>query len=130
LLARERRLPQSERPAGTRLPSEEAELSVVFCDDAFIHALNRDYRGMDRPTDVLSFPQEPSPCGAELVGDVVISVETAQRQARAQHHSLRREAEWLLCHGLLHLLGYDDESEEDLERMQRRQEETLGAAGL
>jgi probable rRNA maturation factor len=113
-----------------RLPSKDAELSVVFCDDGFIRALNRDYRGLDCPTDVLSFPQEAPPEGAELLGDIVISLETTQRQAREQRHSLKREAEWLLCHGLLHLLGYDDETEEGLERMRRRQEEALAAAGV
>src|SRR5688572_12775303 len=116
LLTRERALAEEEGAAGGRLPGDEAELSVVFCDDAFIQALNREYRGYDRPTDVLSFPQEPTPAGTELLGDVVISVETAQRQAREQGHALGHEVAWLLCHGVLHLLGYDDETDEGLER--------------
>src|SRR5256885_1127474 len=95
LFARERALTPGERPEGTRLPAEETELSVVFCDDAFIRDLNRDYRGQDHPTDVLSFAQEPIPGGTELLGDVVISVETAHKQARAARHSLAREVEWL-----------------------------------
>jgi probable rRNA maturation factor len=112
------------------VPADDAEVSVVFCDDAFIRDLNRDFRGLDEPTDVLSFPQEPIPGGPDVLGDVVISVETAHRQARAQRHSLTREVEWLLCHGVLHLLGYEDETEEGLERMRRRQEETLASAQL
>src|SRR5438046_2810211 len=98
LLAHERALPGAERPEGVRLPEGEMELSLVFCDDAFIRELNREYREQDRPTDVLSFPQEAIPGGEELLGDVVISVETAQEQARAARHSLAREVEWLLCH--------------------------------
>lgn len=125
----------------------DVELSVLFCDDPVIHALNRNYRGIDRPTDVLSFAQEaedgsretadgskhglspsdyrlPSPV-SRLLGDVVISVETAERQAKAQKHSLRREVEWLLLHGTLHLLGYDDTDEAGLRQMIDRQEAVL-----
>jgi probable rRNA maturation factor len=112
------------------MPVEDAEVSLVFCDDAFIRTLNRDYRRQDCPTDVLSFPQEPSAAGMELLGDVVISVETALRQARAARHPLAREVEWLLCHGVLHLLGYEDETEAGLEQMRRRQQEILAAARL
>jgi probable rRNA maturation factor len=130
LFARERALAPEERPEGVRLPAEETELSIVFCDDLFIRGLNRDYRGQDQATDVLSFAQEPIPGGTELLGDVVISVETAQTQARAARHSLAREVEWLLCHGVLHLLGYDDETEEGLERMKRRQHAVMADAGV
>lgn len=101
----------------------------MFCDDPFIRDLNREYRGFDRPTDVLSFPQESLPGGPDLLGDVVISVETALRQAKAQRHPLAREVAWLLCHGVLHLLGYDDETEEGLEQMRRRQQGALLGAG-
>jgi probable rRNA maturation factor len=118
----------AERPSGARLPGDDAELSVLLCDDAFIQELNRQYRGLDRPTDVLSFAQEPVPGGPDVLGDIVISVETARRQAREQRHSLAREVEWLLCHGMLHLLGYDDETEEGLEQMRRYQHETLVSA--
>ncbi len=90
---------------------------MVFCDDAFIHTLNRDYRGFDKPTDVLSFPQDVE---AGVLGDVVISVPTAARQAEAQGHALEREVEWLYVHGLLHLVGYDDSTDEEAEEMNRR----------
>ena len=121
----------------------DVELSVLFCDDPVIHALNRDYRGIDLPTDVLSFPLQegvesavagvgdepsyPTPDSRlpTLLGDVVISVETAERQAQAQGHSLDREVEWLLLHGILHLLGYDDATEEELRAMIERQQVVL-----
>jgi probable rRNA maturation factor len=130
--------------------SPNVELSVLFCDDPIIQALNRDYRGIDRPTDVLSFAQEggvrcsvfgdgegpvepehrtPNTEHLIPIGDVVISLETAARQAQAQGHSLRREVEWLLLHGTLHLLGYDDETEDGLRSMIARQEAVLWSEG-
>lgn len=96
------------------------EISLVFCGDDEIRRLNRDYRGLDEPTDVLSFAQEvetPLPGESRLLGDVVISVPTAERQAAAAAHSLARELEWLLLHGVLHLLGYDDATPEGLQEM-------------
>jgi probable rRNA maturation factor len=93
------------------------ELSLVLCDDDFIHQLNRDYRGKDKPTDVLSFEQDPD---SGILGDLVISVPTAAQQARTHRHSLEREIEWLFLHGALHLLGYDDETDEQAEEMDRR----------
>lgn len=107
--------------------STDAELSLVFCDDPFIHALNRDYRGKDKPTDVLSFTQDAE---SGILGDVVISVPTAQRQADAQGHPLAQEVEWLFLHGALHLLGYDDDTDEQAEEMNvraRRAQEMLRA---
>jgi probable rRNA maturation factor len=111
------------------------ELSVLFCDDLVIQSLNRDYRGIDQPTDVLSFSQlEPASDepGFQMtqdaprpLGDVVISLETALRQAATQRHSLSRELEWLLLHGTLHLLGYDDTTEDGLQDMIARQTELL-----
>src|SRR5688500_16243871 len=83
--------------------SAGSEISLVFCDDEFIHGLNRHYRGKDKPTDVLSFPQDPA---SGLLGDVVISVPTAQRQSEERGHPLQTEIEWLYLHGVLHLLGH------------------------
>jgi probable rRNA maturation factor len=100
----------------------DSEVSLVFCDDSFIHALNRDYRAKDKPTDVLSFPQEGE---SGLLGDVVISVPTCMRQSEAQGHSLEREVEWLFLHGLLHLLGREDETDEGAEDMNRRARRVL-----
>jgi len=95
--------------------------------DPEIHALNRHYRAKDKPTDVLSFPlaDELQP---SLLGDVVISVETAARQARRRGHALREELQTLLIHGVLHLLGYDHEaSRSEAIRMHRKEREVKAA---
>jgi len=91
------------------LELEDAELSVLLTDDARIQALNREHRGKDRPTDVLSFPMdERATTGrGRVLGDVVISLDTALRQARGRKRNLVAELRFLLAHGLLHLLGYD-----------------------
>jgi probable rRNA maturation factor len=87
----------------------DAELSVLFVDDAAMRVLNRRHRGKDRPTDVLAFPVDEKPVrGApRVLGDVVISLETALRQARSRSRGLVAEVRFLLAHGLLHLVGYD-----------------------
>jgi probable rRNA maturation factor len=89
---------------------EAEELSVVVCGDARMRALNRRYRGKDRTTDVLSFPAGPAAAGGFL-GDLVISAPEARRQARRADVALRATMEKLLLHGLLHLLGYDHETD-------------------
>lgn len=88
---------------------ENAELSLVFCDDDFIQKLNKDYRGKNEPTDVLSFPIDEETFEAEvrMIGDIVISIETAVRQAEHLNHQPLLEVVFLLIHGLLHLHGYD-----------------------
>ena len=99
---------------------ESAELSILLCDDAFITGLNRDSRHRDTPTDVLSFSMnegESLPGDSSLLGDVIISVETARRQAPAVGHTNTDEVTSLLIHGLLHLAGYDDRSQADARRM-------------
>jgi probable rRNA maturation factor len=109
--------------AGQGIPAclDDVEVSVLFCGDELIRTLNREYRGQDKATDVLSFAQEESPPGgAALLGDVVVSTDTARRQAREGRRSLAREVEWLLAHGLLHLLGYDDETEAGAAEMEAR----------
>lgn len=123
--------------AASREGVDAAELSVVLVDDERIRELNRDYRGVDRPTDVLSFAMregEGEPVqteeGRELLGDIVISVETAERQANQYGHSLRRELAFLAVHGFLHLLGYDHQSPEQERVMFGKQEEVLSALGL
>lgn len=103
-----------------------AELSIVLCDDAFIHGLNRQYRGVDRPTDVLSFPQDEAgapPGAARVLGDVVISVDTAARQAAGRGCAASDEVTALLVHGVLHLLGWDHERPSDAQAMAERAEE-------
>jgi probable rRNA maturation factor len=107
------------------LGERDAELTVVLVDDAAIHALNRDYRGRDRPTDVLAFAMREGvrvPGDESLLGDVVISLDTAARQARRRRRPLADELRTLLIHGILHVLGYDHErSAHDAERMQARE---------
>lgn len=107
-----------------RLP--RAELSVLLCDDATIHALNRSYRHKDKPTDVLAFAMREGE-GAEhahgahgLLGDVIVSLETAARQATEHGRTLDAEVTMLLAHGLLHLLGFDHRSRTEERRMTAR----------
>ncbi|NLW24100.1 MAG: rRNA maturation RNase YbeY [Clostridia bacterium] len=114
-----------------------AEISLVFVDDQEIRNLNKTYRGLDAPTDVLSFPMyeredllEISDEEVILLGDIVISLETASRQAQEYGHSLEREVAYLMVHGLLHLLGYDHLVEEEKKIMRQREEELLTSAGL
>lgn len=105
------------------------ELNVVLTSDRQVHDLNLRYRGIDAPTDVLSFSQregdEPFPVDPGLLGDVVIAVPTAARQAAARGVELQDEAELLTAHGVLHLLGYEDDTERGVRRMWRKQREAL-----
>jgi probable rRNA maturation factor len=96
----------------TELGLADRELSVLLTDDTHMRALNRDHRGKDRPTDVLSFSQLEGEGGGlhpELLGDVVISLSSARRQARARGATLRQELLALLVHGVLHLAGFEHE---------------------
>jgi len=112
-----------------------AEVSVVLCDDRVIHRLNRKWRGLDAPTDVLSFPQlteddwQKQAERQVLLGDIVLSLESAARQAKEYGHSKEREVLYLFTHGLLHLLGYDHLEEDERRRMRNREEEVMTAAG-
>ena len=112
--------------ASLRLRGRELSLSLV--SDRAIRALNRDWRGKDRATDVLSFPQQDA-AGA-LIGDVVISLPTALRQAEAGGWSLARELRRLLAHGLLHCLGHDHVTPAQAARMARAERRLLGRDGL
>jgi len=104
----------------------EAELSVVLVGEREIQDLNAKYRGINTPTDVLSFPQSQDefdgPC---LLGDVVISPQVAKAQAVKYEHSFEKEMAILLIHGILHLIGFDHEESEEQEGMQKREEEIL-----
>jgi len=118
----------------------EAEISVTLTDNESIRALNSEYRGIDRETDVLSFPLfegefPETEDGGEAVklplGDIVISVEKAVAQAEEYGHSFHRELAFLCVHSVLHLLGYDHELSPDDEReMFRRQDEILSVCGF
>lgn len=103
------------------------ELSIVVTTDREIRQLNRQWRGKDKPTDVLSFPQDPK---TGLLGDIVISLDTARRQAGEGGRPLSEELERLLAHGLLHLLGHDHETPDDAQRMAKAEVALLGQVGL
>ena len=113
--------------------SPQTEVDITLVDDAAIHELNRPYRGIDRPTDVLSFAldegeEEPEVDDDEiehLLGDVIISAPTAVRQGEEYGHGLEREMTYLAVHGMLHLLGYDHMEEKDKLIMRKREEEVL-----
>ncbi|MFW6358721.1 MAG: rRNA maturation RNase YbeY [Chroococcales cyanobacterium] len=123
------------------LPAAEAyELSLRLSDDEDIQRFNAQYRDQNKPTDVLSFAalevDVPQPTGGWTIseplylGDILISVETASRQAQQQGHSLTVELAWLGAHGLLHLLGWDHPDEESLQEMLSTQETLLEVVGL
>ena len=112
-----------------RATATEYEISVLLTDDAEMTALNSEYRGIDAPTDVLAFAmREGEDCSAMhpmLLGDIVISLETAARQAATAKHSLETEVAFLTVHGVLHLLGYEHETPQEEAIMFAKQEATL-----
>ncbi|MNO21543.1 Endoribonuclease YbeY [compost metagenome] len=126
---------------------EDGEVALTFVDDEEIHVLNREYRGIDRPTDVLSFAMNESldeeldivyevEEGEELddltdmFGDIIISVERAKAQSEEYGHSIKREIGFLFVHGFLHLLGYDHQDEASEAEMMGKQEAVLAQVGL
>ena len=110
---------------------EKTEISVLFTDDNFIRSLNNRYRGIDKPTDVLSFSlqegavKSPEIESNKLLGDIIISVEIAQKQADNLNHSIEKELTVLLIHGLLHLTGYDHEEDKDYKIMREKESKML-----
>ena len=110
---------------------EKTEISILFTDDKFIRSLNNKYRGIDKSTDVLSFSlwegsvKTPESESDKLLGDIIISVETAQRQADNLNHSMGKELTVLLIHGLLHLTGYAHEEDKDDKIMREKETEML-----
>ncbi len=114
-----------------------AELTVLVTDDARVHALNRDFRGVDGPTDVLSFGDDDddefvvAPEQPRYIGDIAISFERVVAQATDYGHSVQRELAYLAAHGTLHLLGYDHEDDPDqAAAMRAREEAAMAALGL
>ena len=107
-------------------------LTIVLTDDAQLRELNRDYLGIDAPTDVLSFPSsETDPdSGAPYLGDILLSLPRADSQARAAGHPLADEAQLLVVHGVLHLLGHDHAKVRDKAKMWKAQAEILKSLGL
>lgn len=116
---------------------ENGEVSVTLTDNAYIHTLNRQYRGIERPTDVLSFAlnesEEPEIDGGldvNVLGDLIISVERAEEQAADYGHSVRREMAFLTVHGMLHLLGYDHMEDEERAEMEAEQRFVMDKLGI
>ena len=124
----------------------DGEVAITFVTDLEIHELNKEYRGIDRPTDVLSFAMNESideeldiiyDLGEneaidlpEILGDIIISVETAIAQSKEYGHSIHREIGFLFVHGFLHLLGYDHQDEASEAEMMGKQETVLAEVGL
>ncbi len=116
---------------------ENGEVSVTLTNNEYIHTLNREYRGIDRPTDVLSFalneseePEVEDGPDVNVLGDLVISVERAKEQAADYGHSVKREIAFLTVHGMLHLLGYDHMEEEDRIEMEAEQRFVMEKLGI
>ncbi|MDQ0088455.1 putative rRNA maturation factor [Paenibacillus anaericanus] len=133
--------------AGVAEGVTEGEVALTFVDDEAIHQLNREYRGIDRPTDVLSFAMNESldeeldivyeleqgdemDSPLNMLGDIIISVDRAQMQSEEYGHSLKREIGFLFLHGFLHLLGYDHQDDASEAEMMGKQEAILTQVGL
>lgn len=113
--------------------SMDYEVSITFVDKDEIHKLNREYRKVDRPTDVLSFPinEEFLIEGMDsMLGDIVICMDIAKNQAKEYGHSLDREIMYLTCHSMLHLLGYDHIEEDDKKIMRGKEKEVMKKLGV
>ncbi len=117
----------------------ECEVSLSFVSDEEIREINKNFRDMDKSTDVLSFPQidydvdevvMTNEKGEIVLGDIIISIDTAKRQAEEYGHSLKREICFLTVHSMLHLLGYDHMNEEDEKEMFAKQKDILEKAGI
>jgi probable rRNA maturation factor len=122
-----RRAIATAAPAAART----AELSVTLTSDRAMRALNRRWRGRDKPTNVLSFPAAAAKRGApRLIGDVVIAYETTAAEARAQGKPFDHHLAHLAVHGFLHLLGYDHESDDEADAMERRERRILATLGI
>lgn len=92
---------------------KDVEVNVVLVDDESIHRFNKEFRNIDRPTDVLSFEDGSVEAGIFMMGDIIISVDAIRRQAEEYGHSIKREFCFLVAHGYLHLLGYDHHTPEE-----------------
>lgn len=116
------------------LEDTELEFSVIIVDNKRIHEINKEYRGIDRPTDVISFALEDNEeiefDHYRVLGDIYISIDKVKEQAKEYGHSEKRELAFLTVHGFLHLLGYDHMKEEDEKIMFKKQEEILDGFGI
>jgi len=112
--------------------SADADVTIVLTDDRQLHELNRDYLGVDAPTDVLSFPASESDpeTGSTYLGDIIISIPRATQQAQAAGHPVEAEVQLLVVHGVLHLLGHDHAEAEEKALMWNEQAKVLERLGL
>ena len=109
--------------------AEPAEISVLFCDDPFMKSLNKQYRNKNKTTDVLSFEQEPvEGLVPQPLGDIVISLETVESNCHGEASDMRDEVRMLMCHGALHLLGYDHGNAKEKSKMLAKQAEYLNTS--
>lgn len=116
--------------AAAAIENKEGSVSLLLGDDHGVQALNRDFRGKDKPTNVLSFP--PSVFGADpdFLGDIALAAETIAQEAEFQGKSFDNHAAHLVVHGFLHLLGYDHEDDADAVKMESREREILASLGI
>lgn len=118
------------------IENREVEISLTFVDDEEIREINKNYREMDKSTDVLSFPQYLSvedintTFGTLILGDIVISLETATRQAKEYGHSFEREMSFLTSHSMFHLMGYDHDTDENTKDMRSKEEAILNKLNI
>jgi probable rRNA maturation factor len=110
-------------------PDEDSELSCLFCDDDAIRALNAQWRGMDKPTNVLSFPTE-GPGAEVMLGDIALAWGTVVREAEAEGRRVEDHVAHLVIHGTLHLLGEDHEDEDEAEAMEALERRAMARLGL
>ncbi|MCA0400961.1 MAG: rRNA maturation RNase YbeY [Proteobacteria bacterium] len=107
------------------------EITLLLADDARVHALNRDYRGFDKPTNVLSFPAATMPGDeAPALGDIALAFETCAREAREEGKELPDHLTHLVVHGVLHLLGHDHETDDEAEAMEALEVRVLAGLGI
>ncbi len=112
--------------------SPQAEVSLLLCDDARIREINREWRGLDKPTNVLSFPAAPPSMLAKspAVGDIAIAYETVVREAREEAKTFRDHYMHMVLHGFLHLVGFDHETDEEADEMEALEVSILGELGV
>ena len=117
--------------ASKLLKNEDKEISIVLVDEKKIRQLNKKFRREDKSTDVLAFPLGGEFISTrDLLGEVIISVESAQKEAKKRNHSLKEEIVLLLIHGILNLKGYDDKRKEEKELMRKKEREILMSLGI
>lgn len=127
----QRAIEAAAQQAGTS--AEAAEVAIVLTDDSGIRTLNRDWRGIDKPTNVLSFPAALPPAGSKEprpLGDIAIAYETTRREAESENKPFAHHLSHLAVHGFLHLVGYDHETDADAERMEALEREILASLGV